>query len=270
MNPANDENGPLTGPETESHAWFSRLPGQHILASELEVMAELLPDLFGYHLLFVGASPYVTLVESSRIQFASFIDTRIDTGPAPATAVGTALPMVHASADDLPVSGDSIDVVVMPHVIEFQERPHDALREAERVLVPDGHLVLAGFNPFGFMGFWRALKRRREQPWNGQFFSLRRVKDWLALLGFDIVKVQHRFFRPPVGSERLLAKVGALEKIGQRGWPYLGGTYVILARKRLTTVTPIRTRWRPRRLVSVGLAEPAPRSADQVGRVEHD
>ncbi|MCH9670005.1 MAG: class I SAM-dependent methyltransferase [Gammaproteobacteria bacterium] len=250
-----------------SQPWFEELPGRAILSCELEEMASLLPDLFGYHLVFVGAHPYVSLVDSSRVQHASLIDTR-SSGQAPVTSE---LPMVRASANDLPVGSDSVDVVVLPHVLEFEPRPHDALREAERVLVPEGHLLISGFNPLSMLGLWQLAKRRRGQPWSGKFMSMARLRDWLTLLGFDIVTVRHRFFRPPIGNERFLAKTSRMEAVGTRAWPYLSGTYVVLARKRVTTVTPIRTRWRPRRrLVAVGLAEPSARSADRARSVDDE
>ena len=242
-------------------SWFTQLPGRAILECEVEAMASLLPNLFGYHLLFIGAHPYTSLVGSSRIQFAAFID--ID-GLNEVEA--SELPLVRAAADDLPVHTDSVDVIVLPHVLEFESQPHGALREIERALVPDGHLLLSGFNPISMMGFWRLMKRRRGQPWSGQFFSLSRLCDWLELLGFDILKVRYRFFRPPINHQHVLTQTLAFETVGARLCPYLSGTYIVLARKRLTTFTPVRALWRPkRRLVGVGIAGTASHSAKYDG-----
>ena len=243
--------------EVELISWFSQLPGRAILECEIEAMSTLLPNLFGYHLLFIGPHPYTSLVRSSRVQFAAFIDTD---GPNEVEALG--LPLARAAADDLPVRTDSVDVIVLPHVLEFESQPHRALREIERVLVPDGHLLLSGFNPISMMGLWRLMKRHRGQPWSGQFFSLARLCDWLVLLGFDILEVRYRFFRPPINNQHFLTQTLAFETVGARLCPYLSGTYIVLARKRLTTFTPVRPLWRPkRRLVGMGVAGTASHSA---------
>ena len=158
----------------------------------------------------------------------------------------------------MPVSSDSIDIVILPHIIEFEYDPHAILREVERVLVPEGHVIVAGYNALGLMGAWN-LFHRRGAPWNGRFYTASRVKDWLSALGFDTVARDGCFFRPPLPNARILRRLQAFERLGPRFWPRLCGTWFIVARKRTATPTLLRPGWRRRRkpIREAGLAGPA-------------
>jgi len=97
--------------------------------------------------------------------------------------------------------------------------------------------------------------RRRRPPWSGDFRSILRLKDWLALLGFDLVYTRSFFFRPPLKRMGIMNRLDFLECVGRRWWPFLGGAYILVAKKRVVTLTPIKPRWRPRRrLIEVGSA----------------
>lgn len=242
------------------HDWFSRAPGRLILDAETEQLNRVLPDLFGYYLLQVGHLCGRDMLSASRVLDRHIVD--IDS-----QAMNLPYPSLRGAANALPVSSDSVDVVVLPHVLEFEARAHDAVREAHRILVPEGHLLISGFNPWSLMGVWRAaLHRRVRVPWGGQFLALNRVKDWLALLGFDVLRVDNRFHRPPFSNERLLERLLVLERAGERAGGVMAGVYVLTARKRVLTLTPIKPRWSTRRrLVSVGLAKPTARVARIAG-----
>ncbi len=245
------------------HAWFSRVPGREIANEQIAHLDRLLPNLFGYHLLQVGRLADLDLLSQSRILYRNVVE--ID-----GQEHSHAYPVVHGTATALPVESDSIDVVVLPHILEFEAHPHEALRESARVIVPDGHLLICGFNPWSMLGCWRYLKRRQQAvPWRGRFVALTRLRDWLALLGFDVLSQDACFFKPPFGNERLLKRLDFLDKIGSRMPAYFCGAYLLLARKRVTTLTRVRSRWRPRRrLTSVGLVGPSARVAD--GLVERE
>jgi SAM-dependent methyltransferase len=249
------------------HAWFSGVPGREIAKDQIAQLDRMLPNLFGYHLLQVGRLADFDLLSKSRILYRNIVD--IDGLERP-----DHYPVVHGSATALPVESDSIDVVVLPHILEFEAEPHAVLREAARVVMPDGHLLICGFNPWSLLGCWRYVKRRQQAvPWRAQFLALTRLRDWLALLGFDVLSQDACFFKPPFSNERLLKRMDFLDKIGSRMPAYFSGAYVVLARKRVTTLTPVRTRWRPRRrLVSVGLVGPSARVADGLadGLAERD
>ncbi len=236
--------------------WLARCPGRLIIDEERVHIDRVLPDLFGYHLVQVGRLAGSNLLSRSRILDRILIDVDGDSSPA-------RYPVVHGAASALPIESDGVDVVVMPHVLEFEPEPHQALREASRVLVPEGHLVITGFNPWSLLGLWRlALYSRATAPWRGRFISPSRLKDWLALLGFDLLEFDTHFRRPPLRSQHLLERFTFLERAAMPASFAVGAAYVVLARKRVTTLTLVRPRWRPRRrLAAVGLAGPSIRNA---------
>jgi SAM-dependent methyltransferase len=242
----------------EIHEWFSRVPGRLIAEAEVIQFNRVLPNLFGYHLVQVGHLGDNDLLGKSRVLNRMVVETD-------GARCESKYPVVQGVATALPVETDSVDVVVLPHVLEFEAEPHEALRESARVLVPEGHLLICGFNPWSMLGLWKAAHRRqRALPWCGNFLASARLRDWLALLGFDVLAAESCFYKPPFSNERLLRRLDIMDKAGEQVLPYFAGVYLLLARKRVTTLTPIRPRWKPeRRLVSVGLVGPSARVADR-------
>jgi SAM-dependent methyltransferase len=232
--------------------WYTSPLGRQLEAVERAALDDLLPGLFGYHLLQVGASCTTPLAGQSPIHHRVVID---DDPTAPSCAVA-------AGATQLPVASDSVDVVLLHHALEFAADPRQALREVERVLIPEGVVVIVGFNPYSSWGARGWVRRRQgDAPWCGHFLSQPRLRDWLALLGFDTLHNRNLFYRPPLRRPGLLRRTALLESWGTRWWRPFGGIYVVVARKRVATLTPIKPRWRNRaRLVSSGLVEPTSRS----------
>ncbi len=238
--------------------WFERAPGRTVLEAEASEFERTLTNLFGYHLVQVGQLPGPDPADHSRILNRALVALDGDICPAGA-------PVTRGAAAALPIDSDSVDVVLMRHVLEFEPDPHAALREALRVLVPEGHLVMSAFNPWSLLGLARTMRRsRREPPWGGQFLAQARLKDWLGVLGFELVRQVPCFFGVPVRNERLARRLASVGMAGARVLPMCAGSYVLVARKRVTALTPIRPRWRPsRRLMAVGLAGPSARVSDQ-------
>lgn len=233
--------------------WYRQRLGQRLLRAERRELDQVLPNLFGYHLLQVGSPVDTLLSASSLIPNRVLLETN---NPATAAAMKVK-PQLHADAHALPIADDSVDVVLLAHTLEFEQDPHQVLREADRILVPEGHIVLLGFNPFSTWGVWRLLISRWSQaPWNGQFRSAFRIRDWLSLLGYDVTVSHSFFFRPPVRSEGVMRRLKLLELAGRRLWPFTGAVYLLVARKRMVTLTPIKPRWRPgRSLVGAGIVK---------------
>jgi hypothetical protein len=154
-------------------------------------------------------------------------------------------------------------------VLEFEQRPHEVLREVERVLIGEGHVVIVGFNPWSFMGIWRfILGVRRLPPWTGRFRSAGKLEDWLSLLGMDIIATEFVFHRPPIGSARLEKAWAGFDRFVAVCLPFLGGSFVIVGKKRVGAMTPLNQRWPTRRrLIAAGIVKPSTRIG-KVGRLK--
>jgi SAM-dependent methyltransferase len=159
---------------------------------------------------------------------------------------------INACAEALPMKLHSVDTLLLSHVLEFSSEPHQVLREAERVLGPDGTLVLCQFNPWSLWGIRRLMSFQDNPPWQGQFYGLSRLKDWLELLNFDVVKVDRLMFRPPLNSAHWLNRFGLFERLGKRIWPIFSGVVVVVASKRTVPLTPIKSGWQSKNLFPTG------------------
>ena len=239
--------------------WFLRPPGTLLLDAERSVLKEILPYLFGYHIVQLGRLGESALLEGSRISHQILVDVEPDADAKFGTGEGSPMRCLAAY---LPFDADSVDVIVLPHQLEFNRDPHQVLREVERCLIPEGHVVILGLNPWSLWGLWRLLLAwRADPPWCGRYLSMARLRDWLHLLGFDIEMTRRIYFRPPLRSMRANAKLAFLEKLGAYLWPMLSAAYVVVGKKRLVPLTPIRMRWDARRrLIASGLAEPSTRT----------
>lgn len=235
--------------------WFTTEQGVSLSGYEHDYVDTVLPDLFGYHIVQIGTLSPKHYLQSSRIgnkvvcQLVGEDDNAVN-----ADLIGT--------EEDLPFLADSVDVAVIPHVLEFAGKPHKFLREIERILIGDGHVLILGFNPWSLWGVWRLLLAWRDKPpWNGHFYSLSRLKDWLYLLDFEVVHTEKFIFRPPMGNNRFMRRIIFLEKLGKYCWPYFGSVYMILAKKRVVPLTPIKMRWQKKRQnIAAGVAEPTTRT----------
>ena len=245
----------IASPSRSSLARWLRGPaGADLLHTEVECIHAAIGNLFGYHCLQVGDLAGADLLSASRIIGHAVID--IDGGaprePYPLASAGRG-----GVADRLARGGRRPPA----HVLEFEPRPHEVLREASRVLVPEGHLVVLGFNPISVIGLRRVLKPRASvAPWCGTYFGAGRLREWLSLLGFD-----RRRSAPVLRVGGVLPVPGGPGSRAFVEWmpPALASARLVLAKKRVNAMLPIRPRWRPRRrLAGVGLAGPSVRFAD--------
>ncbi len=233
--------------------WFRRPGGARIAEAEKEILRRFAADLFGYYLVYLHDSDDETdFLEECPVRNKLCLCS----GQAPGCCD------VAALGEQLPLRTDSLDAVLLRHSLDFALDPQQVLREVERALIPEGRVLIVGFNPISLWGLWRLLlKWRGRAPWNGHFLSFRRVSDWLGLLGFDIEYTDVAAFAPPL-PDSWQRKLGPLERLGRRLFPMFAGVYVIRAVKRVSTVTPLRLRWRGRSILSPsGVAEPSTRES---------
>jgi SAM-dependent methyltransferase len=215
-------------------AWFAGPLAAMLLDQERATVAQSLECAFGLYCLQVGAwgepDTFLSLARTRRTALVAGRDAR-----------GVAL---VALPDALPLQSDSVDVMLLPHTLEFAAEPHEVLREAGRVLTGEGELLVLGFEP----------GRIRTIP-------AYRLADWLKLLGFEVGAAERFLYVPPLASLQTGRARGVIERIGRRAWPRLSGAYLLHARKRVHSLTPVRMRNRLRTAVIGGLAEPAARRA---------
>lgn len=209
--------------------WFSGTLGRHVLEQEQAWFDANCADIFGFNAMQVGLCQ-LDFLRANRMP------TRFCVGPARGT--------VRCYPELLPIAGQSIDLLVLSHALEYSPNPHQLLREVERVLRPEGHLLLAGFNPVSLWGMRRLLAGPDAgYPWNGRFLHLSRIKDWLTLLGFEFQAGRMICYAPPIRQGRLLPYFRFLEAAGDRWWALGGGIYLLHVIKRRHGMRLIAPKW---------------------------
>jgi len=209
--------------------WFATPQGSYVLTRERAYFDRSVNDIFGYNALQLGL-PEHDLLRNSRM-------------PLRLNAAETSGEVRLCSAE-LPFASVSLDLMLIPHVLEFAEHPHLILREVERVMMPEGHLIISGFNSRSLWGMHRALGRKQGYPWCGRFIALPRLKDWLALLGFEVIEVRFAAYAPPFRQKHWLERSACLESAGARWWKSSGGVYFVHAVKRVPGMRLIRPQWK--------------------------
>ena len=165
----------------------------------------------------------------------------------------------------LPVESDSIDVVLMPHTLDYSDRPHAILREVDRVLRRDGRLVVLGFKPGGLWGLRRLIPGAGHAAGRGPP-DLGSASQRLAAAARHAYPGLTALFLPLAAAGQQGSRVDLWERRGQAWWPELAACYMLTAQKRVSTLTPVRPPWRRKPKVVGGLAEPSTR----VSRIRFD
>jgi SAM-dependent methyltransferase len=226
--------------------WLESPPGRALLSLEQAWLNERLQDSFGYRALQIGPSALDAL-EMNRMPCRARVSFyQPQTMPAGANQL-VCLP------EALPIESESTDLIVMAHCLELISQPHDLLREAERVLIPDGRIVILGFNPFSLWALHRPTATTRFPPVEGHWLSLSRIKDWCRLLGLAPEAGASGLYRPLAGSEAWWNRLGWLESAGARWWPGLGAVYLLVAVKRREGLRMMRAGWKRRRSARAGV-----------------
>jgi len=261
----------------QAHLWLNSVPGQYLQASEQAVFDAAVFDLFGFNALQMGMAQ-IHLLQNSRIAHR-FVASEDSSEQA----------HLYCADDFLPLADMSLDVLLLPHRLEFSERPHQTLREAARVIMPEGHLLITGFNPWSTWGLKSYLKKIiqflkvkknnstetffnknswQDYPWHARMIRLARLKDWLALLNFEVVLVEKICHAPPFSHEHWLKKCGWLDEFVLRhlrrvGLDRFGGVYFIVAKKRVPGMTPLKPKWKKSPLTAALAHSPKPSQQQQ-------
>lgn len=224
--------------------WLRTELGQALLADENHLLQQHLQQCFGVYRVHVGPGADsssqlgANMARNILLSSHSGMDTQVIMDP-----------------HNLPLGSDSIQALVMQHVFDMAHDPHDLLREAARVVMPGGRMLICGFNPYSSWGCWRNLRLRRGRPWTYRFLSASRLQDWLSLLNFKVNDVSYGFYRWPINNHKWLQRTAKMEAFGaRRNWP-LGAFYVISAVKQEVRIRNYKPSWRAKiRRPQLGMA----------------
>ena len=228
------------------HEWFRTPAGQYLLDWERAQVDRAVADIFGYHALQLGL-PELDGLAANRMPHRWLAADHLLPLDASARKM-----VLLADFTALPFAANSLDLVVLPHTLEFSADPHAALREVERVLVPEGRVVICGLNPASLWG----LRQRRERvyrrlgfgqlflPTDGEFIGYWRMRDWLRLLGLEIEVGKFGCYRPSVESARMLQRFEWMEGAGSRWWTIFGAAYFLVAVKRVRGMRLLGPTWK--------------------------
>ena len=228
--------------------WWASQAGQHLLSWEQAWIDEVVSDVFGFHALQLGL-PCLDGLRANRMPHRWLASS----SPSTSSVVHGRSVVLNCEFDALPFPSQSLDLVVMPHTLELSRDPHLALREAERVLVPEGRLMITAFNPASWWSL-RGGKKEGASTWGhsesttpgsgtavqsaawpvrAQMLGFRRLRDWLRLLSFEVEAARFGRFGPRVESAVWQQRWSWVEPLGQRWWPVLGAVYGLTAVKRV-------------------------------------
>jgi SAM-dependent methyltransferase len=257
--------------------WLQTAPGQYLMAWERAQFDLAVADIFGFNALQLGL-PEIQALQSNRmphrwLALPEELKAQDNTEVA-GLAVSVAAPSrprvaLVTDAAALPFPAASLDLVVLPHTLELSADPHHVLREVERVLVPDGRVVISGLNPASLWG----LRQGRGRLWSrlhlpgssagdlylpeaGDFIGPWRLRDWLRLLGFEVESDGYGCYRPAVKTDKWLQRMEWMDRAGARWWPIFGAVYFVVAVKRVHGMRLLGPAWKPRRAVAT--ASPVP------------
>ena len=220
------------------HHWLESPAGQHLLAWEQTQCDAIVADVFGFHALQVGL-PGLEGLRANRMPNRWLA---VDVWPHDAAACN---PSLYADSTALPFGAASLDLVVLPHTLDLSHDPHASLREVGRVLVPEGRVLILGFNPTSLWGVGHALGRRLPEV--SDLIGHLRMRDWLRLLGFDVMAQTLGCYRPDLTSTAWFERLAWLESVGARAWPFLGSVYCVQAIKRVPGMRLLAPAWKTAR-----------------------
>lgn len=227
--------------------WLQTSAGSYVRAWQQARLDALTSDIFGFNAMQIGM-PQIDALRANRMPNKWLSDTCLLAG-SPRPQAGTNPVVVAHDFAELPFASQSLDLVVLPHVLEFAAEPHQVLREVERVLIPEGQVIITGFNPaslWGLRQFGGRLLGQNFLPQEGEFISLPRLKDWLKLLSMEVDRGHFGCYVPPCATEKWLCRFSFMEKAGERWWPYFGAIYIVHAIKRVRGMRLIGPAWSKR------------------------
>jgi SAM-dependent methyltransferase len=261
----------MSDPIIGMRQWFETPPGRYLLAWERAEFDRAVSDMFGFHALQLG------LPELDALQANRMPHKWLALGEPADPEASCRRPALVADFAALPFEANSLDLIVLPHSLELNSDPHATLREVERVLVPEGKVVICCLNPASLWG----LRQRRAHlyrrlgfgelflPDAGEFIGYWRLRDWLRLLSFEVESGHFGCYRPAMKSEKWLARYEWVDRAGEHWWPIFGAVYFLVAVKRVRGIKLIGPAWRPAKSIATAPVPMANRRREPTYLEEH-
>lgn len=230
---------PLKHSVDELSAWFKTALGRAILSAQKKILARELHNLFGYHLMQLSVVPETRLFSASRINHCFSLAPKEGASRKKISGV--------SDFDALPLPDECVDVCVLHHVLDFAEYPQQVLKEAARVTIPNGYIVLLGFNPLSLRGLSKLPMQffSRKAIWHHNDLRPARVQDWLGFLDFSLAPASYSYFNFPINSKKYLRNTHFSFRWGWSQKLPFGAVYCMVARKDKLAMTPLRPAWEP-------------------------
>ena len=238
--------------------WFRSPQGQHLLSLEQQYLDDILPLLFGYYLMQMSVLKKADLASASPASHRFAVSPVLQEEPTYSAVV---------DYQQLPFAHESIDIAVLHHALDFSPNPQQLLREVTRSVIPNGHIIIIGFNPFSLMGLLSPLGclMRSSSHWRHQHLRIGRLDDWFQVLDLEMLYCQRDSFSLPVNARPR----AWMTKLGKTLAPGCGNFYVLVARKSVLSMTPIKKTWKtPKTLIAWGkrVTSPIPKHTSPTNR----
>lgn len=210
--------------------------GHRLLESEEQLLSRVLNHHFGKHALLIGVPQQYSLLHMTHLPCHALIT--------PFIGSHQTMNCIEGDLHELPILTGTIDLVIIPHTLQFIDNPRQLLFEACRIVKPEGLLVIVGFNPYSAWGLKKLWATHHKGPWNSNFIRASTIKNWLQLADFKMEQHSSTLFTPPISHPSTYKKLHFLENIGKKCFPKSGGVYLLLARAKVIPLTPIKLKWK--------------------------
>lgn len=227
--------------------WYQSPLGDYLLDDIKNRLDQVLATSFGYYALSVGCENLSQrLLSQCRVKKHFRIghgDENLD---------------VKINSTALPIANDSTDLVILIHALSQSSDPHGILREVNRILIPDGKLIIIDFNPISLWGLRHLFQSWLDNaPWAGHYYTAHRLKDWARLLGFDQLHHFRSGYVLPLNYQKLINRSRIFSKFSERWLTFSAAVNVLVFEKNTIPLTPVRKRWVKNQIISPKVVRPS-------------
>lgn len=216
--------------------WLSHPLGKNLLIAEKRALTQLLQHHYGKQALLIGVSEQKCLLKSS-VMSCQFV-------LGPILNRDASIKYIESELSELAIQSGSVDLVILPHIFELIDNPHKLISEACRIVKPEGHIFILGFNPMSSWGLRKIFSHQKKNlPWSANFIPIIKIKEWLNLSDFELESQKMILFRPPFSNPNIFQKLKFLEWLGKKCYKPFGGVYILQAKAKVIPLTPIKMRW---------------------------